>query len=629
MATTIGSNISSLRAQRSLGQTSSTLSQIFERLSSGQRINKASDDAAGLSVESKLYADRRVYTQGIRNLNDGASALNIAEGSIDSLGNIVIRLKELAEQSANGVYSAKQRKSLDAEAQALSDEYFRISKSAKFNGINLFDGTLGELRLQAGYGTDGGVASGVGGAIGTGSFGASTSFAAGSDPYCITFGDLNGDGALDMVTADFGAACASVFLGNGDGTFGAMVSYSVGTQPCSVVLGDLNGDGILDMVTANKSAKQANVLLGLGDGTFGARTPYTTYNSAPMSVVLGDLNGDHVLDMMTACYGKEDEDDGAVEVRLGNGDGTFGSRGTFWVGGQVNAAALGDIDGDGILDAVTVGIYDSTKSRASILIGNNDGTFRGATYINLGSGADPRSVVLADLNNDSMLDMVTAKYGHDKAYTSLAKGDGSFQGVGSFSTGDGPSALAVGDLNGDGILDMVTADKSAGGISVLLGNGDGTFCARTSVSTGASPTFTALGDLNGDGVLDVTTADSGPDNASVFLAQTKSGVSPLLPFDLSTMADAKQAMGIFDNKLNQLTAQKGQLGAFQSRLAVATSVLSSSTENIAAASGRIMDADVAEESSRLVRAEILQQAGSAILAQANQQPALALTLLQG
>ena len=88
---TIGSNISSLQAQRKLGNTTATLASTFERLSSGLRINKASDDAAGLSIASSLNTDRRVFTQGIRNLNDGASALNVAEGAIDSLNNIVVR----------------------------------------------------------------------------------------------------------------------------------------------------------------------------------------------------------------------------------------------------------------------------------------------------------------------------------------------------------------------------------------------------------------------------------------------------------------------------------------------------------------------------------------------------------
>ena len=297
--------------------------------------------------------------------------MNVAEGAIASLSSIVMRLQELAEQSANGVFGKRQRESIDAEAQALSDEYFRIVKSTKFNGINLLDGSLQELRLQAGYGLDGGVASGIGGEIGTGSFGERAVYSA--DSYAAALGDLNGDGILDLVTA-----------------------------------------GTAD------SQGQASVRLGLGDGTFGDRTSY---------------------------------------------------------------------------------------------------------------------------------------------------------------------------------------------------NGETSYCGAA-----------VLGDVNGNGVLDLITA--GGQGASVRLALTQDGTAPLLPFDLSTMAGARQALPVFSRKLNQLASQRGQIGAFQSRLGVAVSVLSASGENLAAASGRIMDADVAEESALLVKTEILQKAAAAVLSQANQQPVLAVRLLR-
>lgn len=105
MPISIGSNISSLRAQRRLASNAERLSATFARLSSGLRINKASDDPAGLAVASSLYADSRVYTQGIRNLNDGISCRAIANGAIENLKTVLSRAKELAEQSANGVYS--------------------------------------------------------------------------------------------------------------------------------------------------------------------------------------------------------------------------------------------------------------------------------------------------------------------------------------------------------------------------------------------------------------------------------------------------------------------------------------------------------------------------------------------
>ena len=109
MPVVINTNVASANAQRRLQESTRTLSKTFERLSSGLRINRASDDAAGLAVASSLSVDARVFTQGIRNLNDGVSAFSVAEGAVQQLENVVVRIKELAEQSANGTVTLKQR----------------------------------------------------------------------------------------------------------------------------------------------------------------------------------------------------------------------------------------------------------------------------------------------------------------------------------------------------------------------------------------------------------------------------------------------------------------------------------------------------------------------------------------
>lgn len=166
MAVTIGSNLSSLQAQRRLGESTSSLTATFERLSSGKRINRASDGAAELAIATALNVDSRVYTAGIRNGNDGLSLLSIADAALANLSDIVVRITELATQTANGVYSNKQREALDKEAQALADEYLRITKTTEFNGVKLFDGSLGEgAQIQLGYSR---VTAKIGGAIGTG-----------------------------------------------------------------------------------------------------------------------------------------------------------------------------------------------------------------------------------------------------------------------------------------------------------------------------------------------------------------------------------------------------------------------------------------------------------------------------
>jgi len=138
--------------RRQLDLNSQALSGVFERLSSGQRINRAVDDAAGLSVSSALNVKSRIFGQAMRNLSDGVSLLSIADQALGSLSDIVQRQRELAEQSANGTLSAAQREALDTEAQALALEYSRIVETTYFNGLNLLNGDLANISLKAGIG---------------------------------------------------------------------------------------------------------------------------------------------------------------------------------------------------------------------------------------------------------------------------------------------------------------------------------------------------------------------------------------------------------------------------------------------------------------------------------------------
>lgn len=153
MAIKIGSNIASLQAQRRLGEATSSLSKVYERLSSGQRINRASDDAAGLAIAETLSVNSRVFAQGIRNVNDSLSLYSITEQATTTLKSIVVRSKELAEQSANGVYSQGQRSALDKELQALVSEYNRVLESTSFNSRKVFLREDNDLVTQAGDST--------------------------------------------------------------------------------------------------------------------------------------------------------------------------------------------------------------------------------------------------------------------------------------------------------------------------------------------------------------------------------------------------------------------------------------------------------------------------------------------
>lgn len=150
MAITIGSNVASLSAQRALGVSTEKLSRTFERLSSGFRINRAADDAAGLAIADSLKADQRVASVAIRNANDGISTVAIADSALGQIGDVLSRLAELSEQSANGVYSNAQRSALSNEFVALGSEIERIANTTVFNGVRLLSGSS-TIVLQVGF----------------------------------------------------------------------------------------------------------------------------------------------------------------------------------------------------------------------------------------------------------------------------------------------------------------------------------------------------------------------------------------------------------------------------------------------------------------------------------------------
>lgn len=140
MAITIGSNTSSINAQNRLGKSTDALNRVYEKLSSGQRINRASDDAAGLAIAEGLRADARIASVATRNANDGISVIAIADSALSEIGNVLGRLAELAEQSANGTITTGQRSALAAEFTALGSEIERIANNTEFNGVKLLSG---------------------------------------------------------------------------------------------------------------------------------------------------------------------------------------------------------------------------------------------------------------------------------------------------------------------------------------------------------------------------------------------------------------------------------------------------------------------------------------------------------
>jgi hypothetical protein len=297
----------------------------------------------------------------------------------------------------------------------------------------------------------------------------------------VVVGDFNGDGLPDVALATGASTthpAVEVLLGNGDGSFQEdHLVLSVGQNPFSVAVGDFDGNGALDLVTANSGSGTVSLLLGNGDGSFQPRIDLVV-GAAPRAVAVGDFNGDGLLDLVTAQQLSD-----TVSVLLGNGDGTFAPPLVFAASGEdftPSSLAVGDVNGDGRADLVINSLFvlDGDGSQLGVLLGNGDGTFQDPILETPQNGEG--DLALGDFNNDGLTDaaVTDSRLGAPPGHLALfiGNGDGTFQFPQAFPTGgNDPLGVAAGDLNGDGLVDLVVTNfffntTGPSTVGVLLNN---------------------------------------------------------------------------------------------------------------------------------------------------------------
>jgi flagellin len=669
MALTVNSNIASLNAQRNLGGINSKLSKSIERLSSGLRINNASDDAAGMAIATKLGTQVRGLNQAIRNANNAITLTQTAEGGINTVTNILHRLRELAVQSASDDNTSSDRANLAIEADNLTSELTRMVNTTEFNTSKLLDGSFKSKFFQVGANFSQKVTFTIGDVRGK-SIGGRAEFDADITDGVVTSADAN-FGQSEVKVNTFGVAATSSaddqysVINISSGVVGSLTGSEIGALTGMADAQSVDSNGVVNFslgITVNDVTISLVYSFNAQSLATNASATHSIQDLTSTAITGASLAND----IVSAIANNASLTALNITARTTNGgsgyviEATKGTNITMLV--SMNAIISATAGTGGSNQASLIGAA-ALMSGVTSVIGDGAVLTTGPTAYNGESSAVAKAAAINAVTTSSGVtasaeaNVVTG--GTTVAARTLASGDmyinGTNIGAVTVTASDGTGALisAINNVSSD---TGVTADTNAEGKLVLTA-ADGRNIAvttnetadanaifgtayTTNYFTDTSAVFRSSIQLNDDAAFTLTGTladlyDAGStdaNNVTKTTATEKSVAADLSTYNIATMsistqANAEAALLTIDAAMDDVNGIRASIGAVQNRLEFTVANLEIASENTAASQSRILDADFAVETAEFTRNQILVQAATAMLAQANTLPQAALQLL--
>ena len=558
-------NVTALNAYRNLRGNNSSLAKNLEKLSSGYRINRAGDDAAGLAVSEKMRAQITGLEAATKNAQDGISLIQTAEGALTEVHSMLNRMASLATQSANGTYDNEvDRANLQKEVASLKKEIDRISESSNYNGIKLLDGSMSNESLNRGA-----IKAQMNNSIGS--------------------ADLNAVAGQQEVSAK--AVAAAKPLKDGE-TLSMSFNYK-----------DENGNDKIKTINLKAKIDASGSKLIDEDG-----------NETALAANTGAVTVEEIHNAVKNSLSKDKELNKQFDIKVENDKITFTAKKAGLSGATITGASQYIRNRDG---ALTAAEHDQLKVEGKAVAADAGVAYKfaGAKVFGKASGIDDINKAIFEVNGEKFL--FTSQDLTEEQWKKVRESGAHI--VTTNGNGTNPAAADV--------QEMARRISEVTGLQVQAGKEDnGAFTENTTdtdirIQHSGKAVDRSLTLQIGD------TADDF-NKMKVSVQSTSAKNLKIADVDISTQAGAADAISKIKNAINSVSSTRGDLGALQNRLDHTINNLGVMHENITEAESRIRDTDMAKEMMAYAKNNILVQSATAMLAQANQLPQGVLQLLQ-